>query len=85
MDYPGRSDLIGREDLGHIHRQVHGPQNTHAGRATPVATIDQLWQPAAVGPIPGEVMVAGGVLYNAACIAIALNSRARTGARPIPW
>jgi uncharacterized membrane protein len=41
---------------------------------TPVASIDQLWQRAAVGPIPGELMVAGGLLYNAACIAIALTT-----------
>jgi hypothetical protein len=27
-----------------------------------------------VGPIPGEVMVAGGILYNGACIAIALTT-----------
>jgi hypothetical protein len=41
---------------------------------TPVATIDQLWQRAAVGPIPGELMVAGGLLYDATCIAIALTT-----------
>jgi hypothetical protein len=33
-----------------------------------------LLQRAAVGPIPGEVMPAGGVLYNGACIAIALTT-----------
>jgi uncharacterized membrane protein len=41
---------------------------------TPVASLDQLWQRAAVGPIPGELMVAGGLLYNSACIAIALTT-----------
>jgi uncharacterized membrane protein len=41
---------------------------------TPVASLDQLWQRAAVGPIPGELMVAGGLLYNGACIAIALTT-----------
>jgi uncharacterized membrane protein len=41
---------------------------------TPVATIDQLWPRAAVGPIPGELMVAGGLLYDATCIAIALTT-----------
>jgi uncharacterized membrane protein len=39
---------------------------------TPVATLDELWQRAAVGPIPGELMVLGGVLYNGTCIGIAL-------------
>ena len=41
---------------------------------TPVASLDQLWQRAAVGPIPGELMVAGGVLYDGTCIAIALTT-----------
>lgn len=41
---------------------------------TPVASIDELLQRAAVGPIPGEVMVLGGALYNGACIAIALTT-----------
>jgi uncharacterized membrane protein len=41
---------------------------------TPVASLDQLWQRAAVGPIPGELMVLGGVLYNGTCIAIALTT-----------
>jgi uncharacterized membrane protein len=40
----------------------------------PVESLEQLLQRAAVGPIPGEVMVAGGVLYNGACIAIALTT-----------
>ena len=41
---------------------------------TPVASLDELLQRAAVGPIPGELMVAGGVLYNSTCIAIALTT-----------
>jgi len=41
---------------------------------TPVESLDQLWQRAAVGPIPGELMVVGGVLYNGTCIAIALTT-----------
>ena len=41
---------------------------------TPAASVAELLQRAAVGPIPGEVMVAGGVLYNGACIAIALTT-----------
>jgi uncharacterized membrane protein len=40
----------------------------------PVESLDQLWHRAAVGPIPGEVMVAGGVLYNGTCIAIAVTT-----------
>jgi uncharacterized membrane protein len=39
---------------------------------TPVASIDELWERAAVGPIPGELMVLGGLLYNSACIGVAL-------------
>ena len=38
----------------------------------PVASVDELLQRAAVGPIAGELMLAGGLLYNGACIAIAL-------------
>jgi uncharacterized membrane protein len=41
---------------------------------TPVAGVDELLQRAAVGPIPGELMVLGGVLYNGACIGIALTT-----------
>jgi uncharacterized membrane protein len=40
----------------------------------PVASLGELLQRAAVGPIPGEVMVAGGLLYNGAAIAIALTT-----------
>jgi uncharacterized membrane protein len=39
---------------------------------TPVAGLDDLLQRAAVGPVPGELILLGGVLYNGACIAIAL-------------
>ncbi len=41
---------------------------------TPVASFHELMQRAAVGPIPGELMVLGGVLYNGACIGIALTT-----------
>jgi uncharacterized membrane protein len=41
---------------------------------TPVASFHELMQRAAVGPIPGEIMVAGGLLYNGACIGIALTT-----------
>ena len=41
---------------------------------TPVASVGELLQRAAVGPIPGELIVAGGVLYNGTCIAIALTT-----------
>jgi uncharacterized membrane protein len=41
---------------------------------TPVASIDELLQRAAVGPVPGELMVLGGVLYNGACIGLALTT-----------
>jgi uncharacterized membrane protein len=41
---------------------------------TPAMSVDELLQRATVGPIPGELMVLGGVLYNGACIAIALTT-----------
>ena len=41
---------------------------------TPVISVDELLQRAAVGPIPGELVVLGGVLYNGACIGIALRT-----------
>ena len=41
---------------------------------TPVDGVDELLQRAAVGPIPGELMILGGLLYNGACIAIALTT-----------
>jgi len=41
---------------------------------TPVASLDQLWQRATVGPIPGELLVAGGLVYNGACIALAVTT-----------
>jgi uncharacterized membrane protein len=40
----------------------------------PIESLEQLLQRAAVGPIPGEVMLLGGVLYDGACIAIALTT-----------
>ncbi len=39
---------------------------------TPLASLDELWQRAAVGPIPGELMVLAGVLFNGAWIAVAI-------------
>jgi uncharacterized membrane protein len=41
---------------------------------TPVMSISELWQRAAIGPIPGELVVLCGILYNAAFIAIALTT-----------
>jgi uncharacterized membrane protein len=41
---------------------------------TPAASVGELLQRAAVGPIPGELMLLGGLLYNGACIAIALTT-----------
>jgi uncharacterized membrane protein len=40
----------------------------------PVESLEQLLHRAAVGPIPGELMLAGGVLYDGTCIAIALTT-----------
>jgi uncharacterized membrane protein len=41
---------------------------------TPVMSMSELWQRAAIGPIPGELVVLCGILYNAAFIAIALTT-----------
>ena len=51
---------------------------------TPIETLDQLWERAAVGPVPGTVMVTAGVLYNAAWVFVAiyawrLDTRYRVG------
>ncbi len=55
---------------------------------TPAVSVNEVWARAAVGPIPGELMVLGGVLYNGACIGLALTTvyldrtkhRSKTGA-----
>lgn len=39
---------------------------------TAVSSLDDIWARAAVGPIPGEVMVLAGVLYNLFWVALAL-------------
>ena len=41
---------------------------------TPVATIEQLWARAAVGPVPGEVVLIIGFLFHAGLIMVALLS-----------
>lgn len=38
----------------------------------PIASLDDLWARAAVGPIPGELVVLGGILFNAAWITFAI-------------
>jgi uncharacterized membrane protein len=38
----------------------------------PMASIDDLWARAAVGPVPGEVMVVAGAAYNLVWVALAL-------------
>lgn len=39
---------------------------------TPLASLDELWHRAAVGPISGELMILAGVLFNGAWIAVAI-------------
>ena len=39
---------------------------------TPLSSLAELWERTAVGPIPGEVMVLGGLLFNGAWVAFAL-------------
>lgn len=54
----------------------------------PLVTLDQFWRRADVGPIPGEIMTAVGVIYVGAWVGIALwsewNDRARFGRAPSP-
>ncbi len=39
---------------------------------TPLSTLDELWPRTAVGPVPGELIVIGGVLFNLGWVAIAV-------------
>jgi uncharacterized membrane protein len=53
---------------------------------TPLQSLDELWARAAVGPIPGQAMIAAGFAFNLAWIAFALwtweQDRKRHGKRP---
>jgi len=54
---------------------------------TPIASFEQVWQRAAIGPIPGQVMALGGVIYIAAWVGLALytarhDSRRHAGRSP---
>jgi hypothetical protein len=39
---------------------------------TPLTSLDELWARAAIGPIPGEVALGGGLLFHGTWIAVAL-------------
>ena len=39
---------------------------------TPVRSLDQLWEHAAIGPVPGEIVLTIGCLFHAGLIALAL-------------
>ena len=51
----------------------------------PLSTLAELMQRAAVGPVPGELMLLGGVLFNGNWIALAIVTyfldRAKHGQR----
>ena len=47
---------------------------------TPIDGLEQFWLRAAIGPIPGQVMILGGILYIAAWLGLALYT-ARHDAR----
>jgi uncharacterized membrane protein len=53
---------------------------------TPLGTLDQLWERAAMGPIPGQATIAAGVLFNGALYALALSTlmRRRAAGRAHP-
>ena len=39
---------------------------------TPIKSLDQLWEQASIGPVPGEVVLAVGFPFHAGLIALAL-------------
>jgi uncharacterized membrane protein len=38
----------------------------------PVRSLDELWQHASIGPLPGEVVLTIGILFHAGLVALAL-------------
>jgi uncharacterized membrane protein len=51
---------------------------------TPLATLDQLWARAAIGPIPGKVALAIGVVFHLSWIAVALVTLRKQEAVGLP-
>ena len=53
----------------------------------PIANLGELIQRASVGPIPGELMLLGSILFNGAWITFAIVTlyldRAKHGGKPI--
>ncbi len=54
---------------------------------TPISGLEQFWQRAAVGPIPGQLMALGGIFYIAAWVGLALytsrvDARSHVGRSP---
>ena len=39
---------------------------------TPISSLDDLWQHAAIGPVPGQLVLLFGFLFHAGIVAIAL-------------
>jgi uncharacterized membrane protein len=48
---------------------------------TPVATLEEFWMRAAIGPIPGQLVVLAGLVFHATWITVAIVTfRSRRGA-----
>src|SRR5262249_17044602 len=39
---------------------------------TPLVTLDELWQRAAIGPIPGGLVIAAGILFHGGWVGVVL-------------
>jgi uncharacterized membrane protein len=53
----------------------------------PIEHITEIWQRAAVGPIPGPLVLLAGLAFHSTWVAIAIKTQRsrRGGARPRPW
>jgi uncharacterized membrane protein len=53
----------------------------------PIEHISDVWQRAAVGPIPGQLVLLAGLAFHSTWVAIAIRTQRsrRGGARPRPW
>jgi hypothetical protein len=47
----------------------------------PIASLDDVWQRAAIGPVPGELVLLAGLVFHATWVTVAfLTYRSRRGA-----
>ena len=54
----------------------------------PIASLDQLWARATIGPVPGQIVLLAGVAFHASWMAIAVltlkSGRGRGQSRALP-